>query len=120
MRKFVLFPLLALLFLVGCSDAVGVGSRSVDGEWTARVDGEDVWMSLREDSRGRVTGSGDWGWDRVYVRGDRRGSDVYLVFEFDRFSPINFDGSLRSGELDGRLTGSGWTGQRVTFRRDRF
>jgi hypothetical protein len=81
MRKFVLFPLVALLFLAGCSDALGIDGRSANGEWTARVDGENVWVSLREDSRGRITGSGEWGWDDVWVTGDRRGSDIYLVFE---------------------------------------
>jgi hypothetical protein len=118
MRSIVIFPLIALLFLVGCVDAVGVGRGSVDGQWTARVDGENVWMSLREDRQGRITGSGDWGWDPIYIRGDRRGSSVYLVFEFDRFNPISFDGDLRGREIDGRLTGSGYTGVRVTFWRD--
>ncbi len=118
MRKLVLFPLLALLFLAGCSDALGIDGRSVSGEWTARVDSENVWMSLREDGRGRITGSGEWGWDHVYVSGDRRGSEVYLVFEFDRYSPITLDGTIRNREIDGRLTGSGWRGDRVTFWRD--
>lgn len=118
MRKFVFFPLVALLFLVGCSDALGVGRGSVDGQWTARVDGEEVWMTLREDNRGRITGSGDWGWDPIYIRGDRRGSEIYLVFEFDRYSPVNFDGTLRNREIEGRITGSGWRGEYVTFWRD--
>jgi len=117
MRRSIIFPLFALLFLVGCVDSVGVGRSSVDGNWSARVDGENVWVTLRED-RGRITGTGDWGWDRVYVRGDRRGSEVFLLFEFDRFSPIQFDGTVRGREIDGRLTGSGYRGEYVTFWRD--
>jgi hypothetical protein len=117
MRRFVIFPLFALLLLAGCSDVVGISSRSVDGDWTARVDGETIWVTLREDSRGRITGSGEWGWSQVYVSGDRRGSDVYLIFEFDRFSPVTLDGTLRNREIDGRLQGSGYN-QYITLRRD--
>jgi hypothetical protein len=117
MRRLVLFPLFALLLLAGCSDAIGISSRTVDGDWTARVDGETIWVTLREDNRGRITGAGEWGWSEVYVSGDRQGSEVYLMFEFDRFSPVTLEGTLRGREIDGRLRGSGYN-QRITLRRD--
>ena len=118
MRKLALLPLLLLTLLItACDDLTGPGRRSLDGEWVARFDGEEVWFSLRDD-RGDIRGSGEWGRDDVFVNGDRHDSDVYLVFEFDRFSPIEFEGEIRNREIDGRLYGSGLDGERVRFRRD--
>jgi hypothetical protein len=112
-----LFPLLLALLLGACGDLTGLGGRSLDGEWSARIDGEEVWMSLRDD-RGEVWGDGEWGWDDVYVSGDRDGSEVYLAFEFDRYRPIEFEGTIRGREIEGRLYGSGLDGRRIRFYRD--
>lgn len=118
MRRLTFVPLLLTILLLGaCEDLTGVGRRSLDGEWTTRFDGEQVWVSLRDD-RGDVRGSGEWGWDEVFVSGERFDSDVYLVFEFDRYSPIEFEGEIRGGEIEGRFFGSGLDGERVRFRRD--
>lgn len=117
MRRLALIPLLlAVLFLTACDDVTGTG-RSLDGEWVARVDGEEVWFSIR-DSGGDIRGSGEWGYDDIYVTGDRRDRDVWLVFEFDRFNPIELEGRIQGRELEGRLYGSGYDGVRVRFRRD--
>ena len=118
MRRLALLPvLLATLFLGACDDLTAPGSRSLDGQWSARIDGEEVWVSLRDD-RGDIRGSGDWGFDDVSVRGERIDSEVYLIFEFDDFNPIELEGEIVSREIDGRLYGSGLEGDRVRFRRD--
>lgn len=118
MRRLVLLPLLLAVVLLGaCSDLTGPGSRSLEGEWVARIEGEEVWFSARDD-RGDIRGSGEWGIDDVYVTGERRDSDVYIVFEFDRFNPIELEGEIRNREIDGRLYGSGYDGVRVRFVRD--
>lgn len=118
MRRLTLIPLLLLFGVLGaCGDITGPGSRSFDGEWSARVDGEIVWFSLR-DSRGDIRGDGEWGYDYIYVDGERFDRDVYLVFEFNRYSRIEFEGRLSSSEIDGRIYGSGFDGKRVRFRRE--
>ena len=118
MRRVFTIPLLLLaLLLAACDDLSGLGGRSVDGDWSARLDGEDLWMTLRED-RGEIWGEGEWGFDDVYVTGERNGSQVYLVFEFVRFDPVEFEGTIRGTELDGWVQGSGWNGERVRFYRD--
>lgn len=121
MRRMVWAPLLVVVALAlgGCQDVVGIGHNSVDGQWSARVDGETIWISLRDD-RGRIRGSGDWGYDPIYVNGERYNSEVYLYFEFNRYNPIEFEGRVRNREIDGRLYGSGYNGVRVRFQRDRW
>jgi hypothetical protein len=116
-RLALLPPLLAALLLGACGDLTGLGGRSLEGEWSARIEGEEVWVSLRDD-RGEIWGSGEWGWDEVYVTGERIDSDVYLIFEFHRYSPIELEGVIVSREIDGRLYGSGLEGERVRFRRE--
>ena len=113
----ILLPLLLVLLLGACSDVTGLGGRSLDGEWRANIDGEDVWVSLQDD-RGDVWGDGAWGYDDVYVSGDRTGSDVYLSFEFDRYDPIDLEGTVRGGVIEGRLYGSGLDGEHVRFYRE--
>ena len=118
MRRLALFPLLLLIVVLGaCADATGPGRRALDGDWSARIDGETVWISLRED-RGSIRGSGEWGVDDVYVSGERYDSEVRLVFEFSRYNPIELEGRLVSQEIEGRLYGSGYQGELVRFRRD--
>lgn len=118
MRRLALIPLLLLIVALGaCTDFTGPGHRALDGEWSARIDGESVWLSLRED-RGSIRGSGEWGRDIVYVTGERYGNEVYLQFEFRYFNPIELEGRLASWEIDGRLYGSGYQGERVRFRRE--
>lgn len=118
MRRIFMLPLLILiLLLTSCHDLSGLGGRSVDGQWRARLDGEDVWMSLRED-RGEIWGFGEWGYDEVYISGERIESEVYLLFEFNRFNPVELEGSIRGREIDGWLHGSGWSGERVRFYRE--
>lgn len=118
MRRLALLPLLlAALILGACDDVTGLGGRSLDGEWSARIDGEEVWVSLRDDG-GEIRGSGEWGYDDVFVTGERDGSEVYLVFEFDDYNPIELEGAIVSREIDGRLYGSGLEGERVRFRRE--
>lgn len=117
MRRLTLIPLLLLFVLLGaCDDIAGVGGRDVDGTWSARVDGESVWLSLRDD-RGVIRGSGEWGYDDIYVDGERRSGEIWLIFEFGRYNPIEFEGRVRGSELEGRLYGSGYDGVRVRFRR---
>lgn len=117
MRRTALIPVLLMLVLGACTDFAGPGRRSLDGMWSARVDGETVRITLTEDARG-IRGSGEWGWDRVYVTGDRFHDEVYLVFEFGQYNPIELEGQVFSGEIDGRLYGSGYHGDLVRFRRD--
>jgi hypothetical protein len=118
MRRITMLPLLLLTLLLGaCDDVSGLGGRTVDGDWSARIDGEEVWVRLR-DSRGEIRGSGDWGFDDVYVTGDRFDSDVYLEFDFDDFNPIEFEGIVRGRELEGRLYGSGLNGEYIRFHRE--
>ncbi|MQA92683.1 MAG: hypothetical protein GEU90_21080 [Gemmatimonas sp.] len=118
MRRLALLPLLlAALFLGACDDVIGTGQRSLDGEWSARIGGDEVWISLRDD-RGDIRGSGEWGFDDVFVTGERYNSDVYLSFEFDRFNPIELEGVIESREIEGTLYGSGLQGERVRFRRE--
>lgn len=118
MRRLTLIPLLLLIVLLGaCDDISGVGGRDMDGSWSARVDGETVWLSLRDD-RGLIRGSGEWGYDDIYVDGERRDGEVWLIFEFNRYNPIEFEGRVRRSELEGRLYGSGYDGVRVRFRRE--
>lgn len=118
MRRIALLPLLLLGLLLGaCDDLTGLGGRSVEGEWSARIEGEEVWMSLRDDGR-EVWGSGEWGFDRVSISGERIGSDLVLVFDFAGFNPIEFEGSVLGRELEGRLYGSGYDGERVSFYRE--
>lgn len=118
MRRLALLPLLLVTLLLGaCDDLTGPGGRSLDGDWTARIEGESVWLSLRDDGR-EIRGSGEWGYDDVYVTGERVDSDIYLVFEFDRYNAIEFEGRITNREIDGRLYGSGLDGERVLFRRD--
>jgi hypothetical protein len=118
MRRITVFPLLlSALLLGGCDELGGLGGRSIDGEWRARIDGEEVWVTLRDD-RGEIRGSGDWGFDDVYVTGDRFDSDVYLEFEFYDYDPIDFEGVVRGREIEGRFFGSGLDGERVRFYRD--
>lgn len=117
MRRFALLPLLLALLLGACEDLTGPGGRSLDGEWTARIEGEEVWVSLRDD-RGEIRGSGEWGYDNVWVTGERIDSDVYLTFEFDDYEPIELEGTIVSREIEGRLYGSGLEGERIRFRRD--
>lgn len=118
MRRLALLPILLVTLLLGaCDDLTGPGGRSLDGQWVARVEGEQVWLSLRDDGRD-IRGSGEWGYDDIYVSGERRSSDVYLVFEFDRYNPIELEGRINNREIEGRLYGSGLDGERVRFRRD--
>lgn len=119
MRRLGLIPLLLLLIvgLGACTDIIGPGGRTLDGDWSARVLGESVWLSLRED-RGSVRGSGDWGRDVVHVTGERYGNEVYLIFEFRHFQPVELEGRLVNREIDARLYGSGYRGERVRFRRE--
>jgi len=118
MRRLAFLPLLFVsLFLASCDDVSGLGSRDLDGEWVAWVEGEEVWFSVR-DNRGSVRGSGEWGFDGIYVTGDRYHSEVWLRFEFGWFNPIEFEGEIRGRELRGRLYGSGYDGVRVRFRRE--
>lgn len=114
LRVFLL--LVASLLLGACGDVVAIGGRSVEGEWRGTVQGERVWLWLEEDGR-QVWGSGEWGYDPVYVSGDHFGSDVYLLFEFDLYTPIELEGVVRGNELEGRLYGSGLAGERVRFHR---
>ncbi len=116
MRRLILLPLVLTLLLGACSDIAGLGGRSTDGDWRATIHGEDVRVSLRDD-RGDVWGDGYWGYDDVYVSGDRRGSVVSLRFEFDRYNPIDFDGTVRDRQIEGRLYGSGYNGDYVRFYR---
>lgn len=118
MRKLALMPVLLLMVVLGaCTDIAGPGHRSLDGQWSARIDGETVWLSLREDRHG-IRGSGDWGRDAFHVTGDRYGNQVHLHFDFWHFNPIEFEGRLTSREIDGRVYGSGYRGDRVRFRRE--
>ena len=119
MRRLALLPLLLLtaLTLGACDQVTGISGRSVDGRWSARIGGEDVWLSLRDD-RGDIRGSGEWGYDDVYVTGERNDTDVYLRFEFDQYNPIELEGVIIDRDLEGRLYGSGLDGDRVRFRRD--
>ena len=118
MRRLSIIPLLLLFVLLGaCDDITGPGSRSLDGQWSARIAGETVWISLR-DSRGVIRGSGEWGYDHIYVDGERFSNDVFLVFDFGRYNPIEFEGRVRNRELEGRVYGSGYHGERVRFRRE--
>ncbi len=116
MRRFILLPLLLALLFGGCSDIVGLGGRSADGDWRATFGGEEVRVTLR-DRAGDIRGDGRWGRDDVFVSGDRRGSDLSLRFEFALYSPIDFEGTIRSGQLEGRLYGSGLNGDLVRFHR---
>ena len=117
MRRITIYPLLLLALLLGaCDDISGLGRRSVDGDWLARIDGDEVFLTLRDDD-GNIWGSGAWGWDEVIVTGDRFDSDVEMQFAFDRYAPIAFEGVVRGNELDGRLYGSGYDGVRVRFDR---
>ena len=117
MRRITIFPLLLLALLLGaCDDVSGLGARSVDGDWLARIDGEEVFMSLRDD-RGEIRGTGAWGWDEALVTGDRFDSEVDLRFTFDRYEPIEIEGVVRGNEIDGRVYGSGYDGERVRFER---
>lgn len=119
-RIMMLVPfLLTTLTVAACDDLIGLGLGSVDGEWSTRLEGETVWIHLRDD-RGVIRGSGEWGWDDLTVRGDRRGTRVNLLFRFDydEFRPIEFEGSLYAGRLEGRIYGSGYYGERVNFRRE--
>jgi hypothetical protein len=118
MRRLALLPLLlAALFFGACDDLTGPGRRSLDGEWSTRIDGEEVWVSLRDDG-GEIRGSGEWGFDDIFITGERNDTDVYLIFEFDGFNPIELEGEIVSREIEGRLYGSGFGGERVRFRRD--
>lgn len=117
MSRTALIPMLLMAVLGGCVDFTGPGSRSLDGDWSARVDGETVWVTLRDDGR-VIRGSGDWGRDDVYVTGERDRDEVHLVFEFLDFNPIELEGRILSGEIEGRLYGSGYHGEVVRFRRD--
>lgn len=109
--------LLMAVALGACDDLTRPGSRSLDGDWSARVDGESVWVTLRDDGD-QIRGSGDWGRDEVYVTGERRHDDVYLMFDFLQYNPIELEGRLVNGEIEGRLYGSGYDGELVRFRRD--
>lgn len=115
MRRFILLPILAVLMLGACSDIAGLGG-SVDGDWRATIGGEDVRVSLRDDG-GDIWGNGYWGYDKVYVFGSRSGSGVSLRFEFDGYNPIDLDGTVRRGLIDGRLYGSGYNGDYARFDR---
>jgi hypothetical protein len=118
MPRLALIPLLLLIMVLGaCTDFTGPGGRALDGDWSARIDGDLVWLSLREDYDG-IRGSGDWGRDVVYVTGERYGNEVYLVIDFRYYNPIEFEGRLVNREIDGRLYGSGYQGERVRFRRE--
>lgn len=119
MRRSVLLPLLLSAFLLGgCGDVTGIGTGgSVTGTWSGTVDREDIYLTLTED-RGRIHGSGSWGFDAVTVTGHRARSDVSLVIEFFDFQPINFQGSVMNDRMDGWVTGSGFRGNPVTFWRD--
>ena len=117
MRRIALIPLLLMVVLGACDDFIGPGHRSLDGDWIARIDGETVEISLRDDDRD-IRGSGDWGRDDVHITGERYHDDVYLVFEFNRFNPIELEGRIVSREIEGRLYGSGYHGESVRFRRD--
>lgn len=117
MRGLAFLPLLlvALLF-TGC-DVANLVSRDLDGQWVAWVEGEEVWFSVRDD-RGRIRGSGEWGFDDIFVSGERWDDDVYLEFDFGFYNPIAFEGEIEGWDLRGRLYGSGFDGQRVRFRRE--
>jgi len=119
MRKLGIIPLLLLIVVLSaCHDIAGPGrGGSLDGQWSGRVDGESIWVSLR-DNRGDVRGSGDWGYDRVDVRGERYSSEVYLRFDFRQYNSIELEGRIRGREIEGRLYGSGYDGQRIRLRRD--
>jgi hypothetical protein len=118
MRRLALIPLLLLIGVLGaCADVTGPGRRALDGDWSARIDGETVWFSLRDDGR-YVDGSGEWGRDAIYITGERYNDEVSLTFEFDRYNPIQLEGRLVSREIEGRLYGSGYEGEQVRFRRE--
>lgn len=117
MRRITKFSLLLIvLLLAACGDVAGLGGRSIDGEWRTRIGGEEVWISLRED-RGEIWGSGEWGYDRILVTGERINSQLYLLFEFDYYNPVEFDGTVRNREIEGRVYGSGLDGEHVRFYR---
>lgn len=119
MRNAVLLMILMFAGLsAGCSDAVGIGGgRSVNGSWIATVDREDIYLTLTED-RGQIWGSGSWGYDPVTVNGNRAGSEISLIIDFAAYNPINFQGSIRDNQLEGRLSGSGYRGDGIVFWRD--
>lgn len=118
MRKLLIIPLLLVMVVLGaCHDLTGPGrSGSLDGQWSGRIDGEQIWLSLRDD-RGVIRGSGDWGYDPIDVRGERYSSEIYLMFDFRHYNPIELEGRIRGGEIDGRLYGSGYHGERIRLRR---
>ncbi len=51
------------------------------------------------------------------MTGDRRGSDVSLRFEFDRYNPIDFEGTVQSRQIQGRVYGSGLNGELLQLYR---
>ena len=68
--------------------------------------------------RGLIRGSGEWGYDDVYVDGERDDGEIWLIIEFNHYNPIEFEGRVRGSELEGYLYGSGYDGVRVRFRRE--
>lgn len=117
-RVILLLVLLSPFVIAGCGDVTGVaGGRSVSGVWSGTVDREDIFLTLTED-RGRIQGSGSWGFDAVTVTGNRAGSDISLVFEFFDFEPINLQGTVSGNTIEGWLTGSGFRGDPATLWRD--
>lgn len=117
-RLFIIALLLVMVVLGACHDVAGPGrGGSLDGQWSGQIDGERIWISLRDD-RGVVRGSGDWGYDDIDVWGERlSSSEIYLRFDFRRYNPIELEGRIRGSEIEGRLYGSGYQGDRIRLRR---
>ena len=110
-----------LFLLAGCGDDDPAPLR-FEGRWQAEDEGVTFTITVTDDN-GEIEGEGSVvGGDLVtdvFVEGTRVNEDVILDLVLSGYDDAEFQGSFDGRDrVVGRLNGSGWVDERLTFNRD--
>jgi hypothetical protein len=112
----------ALLLLTACSGDSTQPAPTVNGRWEGEIRAIDAELTLTLMQEGEeVTGTGFIASGTTSISLDARGTfrnpDLELTLRSPGYEPVDLAGELDGEEIDARLEGSGFTGQRVTLER---